>query len=133
MKGIAGEGQGNEQEWRQSARGTRECQRNVWERVQSARGMLENAGKCQGNIWEWVQTARGMQGNVRQWVQCQGNAEECRGIQGNARETYGSECKLLGECRECWGRRGMPGIRMGVGVECQRNAGDYQGNAREWV
>ena len=65
MKGIAGEGQGNEQEWRQSARGTRECQRNVWERVRSARGMLENAGKCQGNVWEWVQTARGMQGNVR--------------------------------------------------------------------
>ena len=27
----------------------------------------------------------------------------------------------------------MPGERMGVGVQCQRNAGDYQGNAREWV
>ena len=25
----------------------------------------ENAGECQGNVWEWVQSARGMQGNAR--------------------------------------------------------------------
>ena len=25
-------------------------------------GMMWNAGEYQGNIWEWVQTARGMQG-----------------------------------------------------------------------
>ena len=74
--------------------------------------------KCQGNqlnVKEWVQSAWEMQGNAGE---CQGNVWEC---------------KLPGECRECWGCRGMPGIRMGVGVECQRNAGDYQGNAREWV
>ena len=51
-------------------------------------------------------------------------------MQWKARGTHGSGCKLPGECREC---REMPGIRMGVGVECQRNEGDYQGNAREWV
>ena len=28
----------------------------------------------------------------------QGNTGECRGIQGNARVTYGSGCKVPGEC-----------------------------------
>ena len=60
------------------------------------RGMQGNTGKCQGNVWEWVQSARGM-----------------LGMQGDAKETYGSGCKLPGECREC---RGMLGKRMGVGV-----------------
>ena len=62
----------------------------------------------------------------------QGNAGECReyrgmqGIQGNARGTYGSGCKVSGECWEC---RGMPRERMRVGVNCQGNAG----NVWEWV
>ena len=63
----------------------------------------------------------------------QRNAGEFRGIQGNARGTYGSGCKLPGECGEC---RGMPGGRMGVGVNCQGragNAGECQGNVCEWV
>ena len=29
--------------------------------------------------------------------------------------------------------RGMPGERTVVGAKCQGNAGDYEGNAREWV
>ena len=61
----------------------RECQGNVWEWVQSARGMLGNAGECQGKVWEWMQTARGMQ--------------------ENARGTDGSECKVPGECRRMTG------------------------------
>ena len=73
---------------------TGECQRNVWERVQSARGMLENAGICQGNVWKWVQTARGMQ--------------------GNARGTYGSGCSARGMHGNAGEFRGMPGKRMGV-------------------
>ena len=95
-----------------------------------------NAGKCREMPGERMGVGANCQGNAGERTvvgAVPGNAEECRGIQGNARETYGSECKLLGECRECWGCRGMPGIRMEVGVECQRNAGDYQGNAREWV
>ena len=63
----------------------------------------------------------------------QGNAGECRGIQGNARGTYGSGCKVPGECWDC---RGMPRERMGVGVNCQGNAGnagECQGNVWEWV
>ena len=55
---------------------------------------------CQGNIGE-------SQGKLCEWVQ------SARGMQGNARGTYGSGFKLPGECREC---RGMPGVRMGVGV-----------------
>ena len=31
---------------------TGECQWNLWEWVQSPRGMLGNAGECQGNVWE---------------------------------------------------------------------------------
>ena len=103
--------------------------------------MKGNAGECQVNVQEWRQSARGMQGNAAEYRGLQGNArgtygsgckvpEECWGMQWKARVMHGSGCKLPGECREC---RGMPGIRMGVGVECQRNEGDYQGNAREWV
>ena len=75
-----------------------ECQVNVRECRQSARGMQGNAGECkeiqgnarrtygswckmpgewlgnveqfQGNVWEWVQTAMGKQGNAGD---CQGN------------------------------------------------------------
>ena len=83
------------------------------------KGIQGNTGKCQGNVWEWVQSARGM-----------------LGMQGDAKGTYGSGCKLPGECSEC---RGMPRERMGVGVNCQGIAGNavecrgmqgMQGNAR---
>ena len=37
-------------------------------------------------------------------------------MQGNSRKTYGTRCKLT---RECWGM--------------QENAGEYQGNIRQWV
>ena len=53
-----------------------------------------NTGECQGNLWEWVQTARGMHGK-------QGNASgcivpwECRGIRGECRGLLG-ECKGVG-------------------------------------
>ena len=60
-----------------------ECQGNVWEWVQSVRGMLGNTGECKGNVWEWVQTARGMQG-----------------MQRNARRIYVSGCIVPGEYRE---------------------------------
>ena len=74
---------------------------------------------------------RGMQGNARGTYGSGCKVPgECRGMQGNAKETYRSECELPGECREC---RGMPGEHMGVGVQCEGNAGDYQRNTREWV
>ena len=55
-----------------------------------------------------------------------------RGMQGNARGTYGSGCKVPGECR------GMQGNAKETyrSVNCQvnaGNAGDYQWNTREWV
>ena len=53
------------------------------------------------------------QGNIRVWMQ------SARGTQGNSGEY-----------------RGMPGERMGVGVNCQGkagNAGECQGNVCEWV
>ena len=100
MKGIAGEGQGNEQEWRQSARETRECQRNVWERVQSARG-----------CWK-------MQGNARETYGC-----GCK-LPGECRGTYGSGCSARGMQGSAGEFRGMPGKRMGVSVNCQGNAGN---------
>ena len=96
-QGNAGECHSNVWEWCSArgmqemlgnARGTRmgvgaKCQGNVgeckgmpgniWEWVQSARGMQVNAtatygsgavpgnaGECQGNVWEWAQSARGM-------------------------------------------------------------------------
>ena len=88
----------------------------------SARGMQENAGECQENVREWVQSARGMLENAggcrRMPEECtgvnamhQGNAGECQwnvrkwvqsasGMLGNAKGTYGSGCKVSGECRE---------------------------------
>ena len=61
-----------------------------------------NLGECQGNVWEWVQSARGMERNpMRMYgsgyklpgecmgmgvgAKCLGNAGECRGMQRNAR------------------------------------------------
>ena len=46
--------QGNAGECSRIQGNTGECQGNVWEWVQSARGMLGNVGECQGNVWEWV-------------------------------------------------------------------------------
>ena len=57
--------------------------RGTWKWVQSARGVQGNARECQGNVWEWVQSAKEMQGDA-----------------GNATATYGSGCKVPGECRE---------------------------------
>ena len=74
------------------------------------RGMQGNAKLT----WEWVQCARGMQGNDGKY-------------QGNAKGTYGSGCKVPGE----W--RGIQFECMVVGVKCQGNAGECQGNVWEWV
>ena len=67
-----------------------------------------NAGDYQGNAREWMKSASGMKGNAgegqgnEEWRQSsrgtQGNAGGHRGIQGNASGTYGSGCKVPGEC-----------------------------------
>ena len=78
-------------------------------------------------------------------AKCQENAGESRGLQGNARGTYGSGCKVPGEC---WGMqgnagnakgkygsgckvpgeyRGTPVELMGVGAKSQGNAGECRG------
>ena len=48
--------------------------------------MKGNAKECQGNIRERMQIARGMQGNARgtygSGCKVQGDAGECRGMQG---------------------------------------------------
>ena len=66
---------------------------------------------------------------------------KCRGMQGNARGTYGSGCKVLGDCMGMPGEReyvqsargmhgnagkcmGMQAECKGVGVMCQGNAGE---------
>ena len=46
--------QGNTSECRGIQENTGECQVNVLERVQSARGRLGNAVEGLGNAWEWV-------------------------------------------------------------------------------
>ena len=59
-----------------------------------------------------MQSAREIQGNARETYGSGCKVPgECWGKQGNARGTYGSGCKLPGECREC---RGIPVERMGV-------------------
>ena len=71
-------------------------------------GMLGNAGICQENVQKWVQSTRE--------------------IQGNARKTYWSS-GYKGP-----GMLGIPGECMGVGVNCQGNAGnagECQGNIWE--
>ena len=76
---------------------------NIWEWLQSARGMHGNAGECQANVWECKVPGecRGMTGKYESGGCArvtQGNAGEYRRIQGNARGTYGSGCKVPGEC-----------------------------------
>ena len=51
MKGNAGECQGNVQEWRQSARGTQE---NAGEYREMPGEHMGVGANCQGNVWEWV-------------------------------------------------------------------------------
>ena len=49
-------------------------------------------------------------------------------MQGNARETYRSQCKLPGECRECMGNaRGTYGSGCIVPGECRGLPGEYNG------
>ena len=57
-------------------------------------------------------------------AKCQRNAGECWVMQANAKGMYRSGCKAREEYR------GMPGERMGVGVNGQGNAGNA-GNAGE--
>ena len=112
----------------------------------NARGTYKSGGKVPGE-------RRGMQGNAREYrgmpgermgvgAKCQGNAGEChsnvwewcsaKGMQemlGNARGTYGSGCKVPGECR---GMQGNAREHMGVGAKCQGNAGECHSNVWEW-
>ena len=72
--------------------------------------------------YERMQIAKGMIGDrTVVGTKCQGNGGECREMQWNARGTYGSGCKVPGECGEC---RRMPGKRIGVSVKCQGIAGE---------
>ena len=70
----------------------------------NCQGIAGNAGECQGNVLEWRQSARGMHGN----------AVESKGIPGNARETYGSGCKVPGDC---WGMQGNARGMYGSGCK----------------
>ena len=59
--------------------------------------------------------------------------KSAREMQVNAREMYGSGCKVPGECMGVGAKyhgewRGMQGERIGVGVKCQGNAGECQGD-----
>ena len=58
--------------------------------------MKENAKECQGNVRERVQIARGMQGNARGTYRsgCKVTGE-CRGMQGNAGEWRGMQGKRM--------------------------------------
>ena len=76
-----------------------------------------NLGECQGNVWEWVQSARGMEGNpMRMYGSGYKLPGECMGM--------GVGAKCPGNAGECRGMQRMPGERMGVGVTCQGNAGE---------
>ena len=44
-----------------NARGTYVCGCNE---PGERRGIQGNTGECQGNVWKWVQSARGMLGNA---------------------------------------------------------------------
>ena len=61
------------------------CQGNAGE----CRGIQRNTGKCQWNIWELVQSARGMlgmQGNARDTYGSGCRVpEECRGLLGKCK------------------------------------------------
>ena len=67
--------------------------RGTYERECKLPGERRNAGECQGNVREWRQSARGMQGNAEKYrempgerievgAMCQGNAGDCRGMPG---------------------------------------------------
>ena len=86
----------------------------------SARGMQGNEGDTRGTYGSWCKVPG-----------------ECRVMQGNARGMYRRVCNVPGECRgmQANARRmqGIVGKRMEVGLKCQGNAGECQGNEREWV
>ena len=81
----------------------------------------QEAGERQGNVWEWVQSARGMQGNATGMYGSGCKVpEECRRMQGNAGEcqgVYGSGCKVPGECRAI---QGNARELMGVGATAHK-------------
>ena len=67
--------------------------RGMYKRMQIPRGKQGNAGECEGNVREWRQSARGMQWNAGEYREMhvermevgskrQGNAGECRGMPG---------------------------------------------------
>ena len=68
-----------------------------------------NAGECKGmpgNIWEWVQSARGMQVNATATYGSGAVPEECRKCWGMPGERMGVGTKCQGNVGEC---KGMPG------------------------
>ena len=73
----------------------------------NCQGIAGNTEECQGNVLDWKQSARGMHGNAGESKGIPGNPRgtygsgckvsgECWGIQGNSRGMYGSGCKLPG-------------------------------------
>ena len=68
-RGSYGSGYKVPGEWRGMQGNARETYGSV-----NCQGNAGNAGKCQGNIWEWVQSARGMLGNTGE---CQGVGVKC--------------------------------------------------------
>ena len=105
MKGNAGECQGNVQEWRQSARGTQgnagEYREMPGERMGEGANCQGNAGECRRMPGERMGVGLNCQGNA-------GNAGECQGyvwewvysasrMQGTTRGMQGCGCKVLAE------------------------------------
>ena len=122
---------------------------NIWEWVQSARGMQVNATatygsgavpgehrkcwgmpgermgvgtKCQGNVGE----CKGMPGNIWEWVQSamgmHGSVQSAMGMWEDARGMYGCGCKSQKKAGECRERE-----HMGFGTKCQENASECRG------
>ena len=112
-----------------------ESKGNIWECVQSARGMQVNTGGMYWSGCKVPEGCRGMPGECKVTsgtsgkckgvgTKCQGNAGECGGMQDNTRGTYGSGCNVSGECR------GIPGEGAEVGAKCQGNARGTYGSAK---
>ena len=122
---------------------------NIWEWVQSARGMQVNATatygsgavqgerrkcwgmpgkrmgvgtKCQGNVGE----CKGMPGNIWEWVQSamgmHGSVQSAMGMWEDARGMYGCGCKSQKKAGECRERE-----HMGFGTKCQEKASECRG------
>ena len=69
--------------------------------MQSARGM-------HGNVWDWVQSDKGMQGNEGEY---KGN--ECMGVDAKCQGNAGESCGML-EHMVVQSARPMPGKHIGV-------------------